>query len=461
MGLEMIEVDTPVLAKSSNKQSASPSFAAFNQNVELGSANRSDNSNANPVRADNRAPSITTPGSVHVSSAKPASVSVAVVNASPVTQAQSGDRAVSMRTVDNSGVRAELSLNPARQNVQTQNNTAFARNTPAGGQESKTTVAQARSEISAATAQKQSLASRVSSSTSTTISVRSETVTVSARSETVQTAHTSVLDAASHSSSANTARVAVASNATVSAGSAVFASVPSGPMSAATTASASAGTLAASLVNSAATGGMSAQILRVVNSPVLNNMVNTVFPGSVKNDQPAGGVLTMGNNVMAGEKVMLKPIQINLAFANLSTDKTTLTGKNGEKMVFGDIKDAGQLAAAKAGKSGGVLTFGDIGAKANKAQSQPIISFAELSRIAHERDIQKENLSKLINMLFGKIIHKEEQDEDLEGMYGVWRDYLERQREQKDRREQEERRKKKQKQDAELQEEELEAVLAV
>ncbi|GBR72934.1 hypothetical protein NO1_0390 [Candidatus Termititenax aidoneus] len=208
---------------------------------------------------------------------------------------------------------------------------------------------------------------------------------------------------------------------------------------------------------------MSAQILRAVHSPVLNNTVNAVFSDSAKNIYQSGAAVlaagNTGNTVVTGEKVMLRPIQINLAFANLTAEQTMLTGKNGEKMILNNFR--GLEGTALAGRSGGVLSFGDIGAKEAKVQSQPIISFAELSRIAHERDIQKENLSKLINLLLGKIIHKEEQDEDLEGMYGVWRDYLKRQREQKDRREQEGRRKKKQKQDTELQEQELEAVAAV
>ncbi|GBR76277.1 hypothetical protein NO2_0849, partial [Candidatus Termititenax persephonae] len=129
--------------------------------------------------------------------------------------------------------------------------------------------------------------------------------------------------------------------------------------------------------------------------------------------------------------------------------------------VLPNLKSLDGGAAGKIGKPGGALAFGDIAAKETKVQSQPIISFAQLSRIAHERDIQKENLSKLINMLFGKIMQKDEQDEDLEGMYGAWRDYLDRQREQKDQQEQEEeeKRRKKQKEDAELQEE-LEAALA-
>ncbi|MDR2431120.1 MAG: hypothetical protein LBD99_02550 [Candidatus Margulisbacteria bacterium] len=111
-------------------------------------------------------------------------------------------------------------------------------------------------------------------------------------------------------------------------------------------------------------------------------------------------------NIGGGEKIMQKPAQIQLAFSTLSGEKTTLTGKNGEKMVFGDIKSDGKTE-----------------------RSQPIISFSVLSRIAHERDVQKENLSKLLGLLFGRYKKLEETDEDLEGLYGVWSDYIKQQKE--------------------------------
>ncbi|MDR1452801.1 MAG: hypothetical protein LBJ25_02355 [Candidatus Margulisbacteria bacterium] len=182
----------------------------------------------------------------------------------------------------------------------------------------------------------------------------------------------------------------------------------------------------------------------------------------VKNFDPAQNNAALTANLSAGEKaIMQKPVPINLAFVQAGlTNTAVLTGLNGEKLVVNAQQKLDFGIAVKEARVGG-LVFGEAAPKETRAASQPIISFAELSRIAHERDVQKENLSKLINLLFGKIMHKEEDDEDLEGMYGVWRDYLERQREQKDQQEKEKRRKKKQKQDAELQEEELEAVMAV
>jgi hypothetical protein len=218
-------------------------------------------------------------------------------------------------------------------------------------------------------------------------------------------------------------------------------------VSANTQASAPAQTAAAvSLFNSAATGGMSARILGLF--------------GEAKNLNPAQNNAALTANLPAGEKAMMqRPAPINLAFVQAGLNQTAvLTGMNGEKLVINGQQNFAPVAAAK--EFGGLI-FGEAVPREAKAATQPIISFAELSRIAHERDVQKENLSKLINLLFGKIMHKEEDDEDLEGMYSIWRDYLERQREQKDQREKEERRKKKQKRDAERQEEELEPVMAV
>jgi hypothetical protein len=200
-----------------------------------------------------------------------------------------------------------------------------------------------------------------------------------------------------------------------------------------------------------------AQIMRVIQHSTADSGAAGKTSVSQTN---VGSVSTTATAQILTAQTMFKPIQINLAFVQAGlTNPAVLTGMNGEKLVINGQQNFA-AGAVKEARAGGLI-FGDIGVKETKAQSQPIISFAELSRIAHERDIQKENLSKLINLLFGKIMHKEEDDEDLEGMYGIWRDYLDRQREQKDQREKEERRKKKQKQEAELQEEELAAVMPV
>ena len=180
------------------------------------------------------------------------------------------------------------------------------------------------------------------------------------------------------------------------------------------------------------TGSISGQVLQTIQMPALN-IVNPAVVTLPFN--PVGG-LAMPASVQVG----------TVLDGGFGAGKAALAGKpvNGG-FSFGDKLD---------GNGQGVK---DAQAK----NQQPVISYSILSRIAHERDIQKENLSKLINMLFGKIVHEEDQDEDLEGMFGVWRDYLKRQREQKDQQQKEEQRKRKQKQDAELQEEELEAVMAV
>ncbi|MDR1322888.1 MAG: hypothetical protein LBK68_00445 [Candidatus Margulisbacteria bacterium] len=254
--------------------------------------------------------------------------------------------------------------------------------------------------------------------------------------------------------SADASNISISTTATSTASVASARTVSVSIGASASSSSSAANNIVASVnsFNSAATGGMSARILNLFSeskgfSPVQtqNNAVSTV-------------------NLQAGEKaVMQKPVPINLAFvpASLAGTTTVLTGVNGAQLVINGQQMINFGIAPKEAGANGVV-FGGMAPRETKATSQqPIISFAELSRIAHDRDVQKENLSKLINMLFGKIMHKEEDDEDLEGMYGIWRDYLERQREQKDQREKEERRKKKQKRDAELQEQELEAVAVV
>ncbi|MDR1996750.1 MAG: hypothetical protein LBQ83_00245 [Candidatus Margulisbacteria bacterium] len=163
------------------------------------------------------------------------------------------------------------------------------------------------------------------------------------------------------------------------------------------------------------TGNMSTQILQTIQSPVLSN----INPAAVVSlpFNPVGG-LTMQN-----------PISLNLS-GNLGLGKAVQSGKTAGNagLSFGD-KISGQ----------------EQGVKDAQAKSQPIISFSTLSRIAHERDVQKENMLKLLGLLFGRVNKQEENDEDLEGMYGVWSDYIKQQREKKDQQQKEEQRKKEQK----------------
>jgi hypothetical protein len=338
-------------------------------------------------------------------------------------------------------VKISMNLTPSAAVAQNNSKTIFAQTASRASVSSPTvTSAVARNTPSSAVSnqniqnvQTQNIFSRMVSINT----IAASPVTIAAASET-RSVNTAAANTVSMTSPANTSNlsastvasartVSVATNALLSASAPT--AVPANP------------------VNSAATGGMSARI-------------SGLF-GELKGFNPAQNNVALTANLPVGEKaIMQRPVPINLAFVQAGlTNPAVLTGANGEKLVINGQQNFA-AGAVKEARAGGLI-FGDIGVKETKAQSQPIISFAELSRIAHERDIQKENLSKLISLLFGKIMHKEEDDEDLEGMYGIWRDYLDRQREQKDQREKEERRKKKQKRDAELQEKEQEAVMAV
>ncbi len=167
--------------------------------------------------------------------------------------------------------------------------------------------------------------------------------------------------------------------------------------------------------------GMSAALSRAANVRVKGNILQQ------------SNVAMSGTTGLAAMKAGAKPVKLNMAFLNTQDNQLILKGKKG------------QLAINKpnAKNVSGKLSFGENAGK--KVQGKklpkdmpPMISFNALSNAVRSKDINKKNLAKLFMMLAGKFMNEDQITDDLEGMFGIWKDHIKKLKEKKERQQQEE-----------------------